>query len=253
MREIPEYKRDLARRLHEQRLEATGRIMASIAHDLRTPLSSIIFNVDFMLTNAERMDTESTRSSLGEIRVACDRLRATIDGLLDFARLGVPVVADVSLAKILDRVASLLRSTFRDGRHVLDASISPSETICGNPLVVEQIFVNLLMNAVEAASTPITVMIRSTRSRRTGSRGVSDAIVVTVSDNGPGIPVGLRANVFEPFFTTKQHGTGLGLAMSREASRQLGGDLLLVPTERGACFALVLPAGRTRDLSETGV
>lgn len=243
MREIPEHHRDLARRLHEQRLEATGRIMASIAHDLRTPLASIIFNIDWLTANATRIDETAARTSLADVQTACSRLKTTIDGLLDFARLGTPVDTSTSLRSTLDRAAGLMRSTFREGRHVLNITVaSEAEWVRGNPLLVEQIIVNLLVNAIEAAATPITVAVHTEPVPNEPGSRLPAAVKVVIEDDGPGIPLAVRPTVFEPFFTTKTDGTGLGLTLSREAARHLGGDLLLEYSLKGARFALLLPA-----------
>jgi signal transduction histidine kinase len=238
MRELSERSRALARRLHEQRLEATGRLVATIAHDLRAPLASIVFEADLLAARGAAEGDEVTRQSVQGVRAAAARLQRTIDGLLDFARLGPPVCVDVSLPDVLERVGGLLRPLLRERGDLLVADVHPEAAVTrGNPLVLEQVFVNLVMNAVEAAPDATWVQISS-------QPGPDGLVHVSVRDQGPGVPPTLRARIFEPFFSTKPRGTGLGLTLAREAVRGLGGELLLDESECGTCFVLRLPAGR---------
>ncbi len=241
MREITERKLVLAQRLHEQRLEATGRLVATIAHDLRAPLASIVFSADMLAGRSAILGDDAARESLQDVRAAAGRLQRTIDGLLDFARLGPPVSVDVALADIFERLAGLLRPMLREGGHHLLTEVAPDAAWTrGNPLILEQVFVNLVINAVEAAPGAALIHIAS-RPENAGR------LRVEVRDDGPGIPPALRERIFTPFFTTKARGTGLGLTLAREAAHALGGDLTLAPSDAGACFVLRLPTGQPSD------
>jgi len=162
MREITEQQRALSQRMHRQRLEETGRIAALMAHDLRTPLSSIVYNVDVLATRAGELHTASARELLHETKLAADQMRRAIAGLLDFVRLGPPVTSVQSLREIFDRVSSLLRPMFRAGTHELRCELAdPGVRVSGNPLTIEQIFVNLLINAMKSNERPIRIEITS--------------------------------------------------------------------------------------------
>lgn len=253
VREITEKRRVLSARLHRQRLEATGRLVAHIAHDLRAPLSSIVYNADLLAMRAAAL-SGSMADLLREIQVASDQLRRTIAGLLDFVRLGPPITETMTLREIFDRASSLLRPVFRAGRHQLAVALHDDHVrVRGNPLVIDQIFVNLLINATEASSAPVRVSVTSedVAAGRSGPRSAADRhILVRVADDGPGIPPDRRHTVFEPFITTKAGGTGLGLTMAREAATELGGCLELEDTPAGASFALLLPVARPRSSEE---
>ena len=228
MREITEQQRALSRRIHRQRLEATGRLISHIAHDLRAPLSSIIYSVDVL---AKAMPSEETRT----IQLAASALRDTIAGLLDFVRLGPPVMATQSLGHTFERISGLLRPAFRRGHHELEIELHDN-AVCvrGNTIALEQIFVNLIVNATESRSEQVRVRITSEQAGR--------SVVVRVADDGPGIPADRRAAVFEEFVTSKPNGTGLGLTVAREAATALGGTLFLEDSAIGCCFAVELPA-----------
>lgn len=252
MREITEQQRALSKRMHQQRLEATGRLAAQMAHDLRTPLSSVVYNLDLLQTRACELSV-SSRELLREAQLGADQMRRTIAGLLDFVRLGPPVTATQSLRETFDRVSSLLRSVFRAGAHELHIELHNKQVrLRGNPLTIEQIFVNLLVNAIESSDQPVHVRITSEPVAAAAPdprapRAMDDMVRIRVIDDGPGIPAELAATVFEPFVTSKPHGTGLGLTIARDAARSLGGSLMLDAPATGCAMAVVLPVARAED------
>lgn len=241
LREVSKQHVALSRQLHRQRLELTGRLVASIAHELRNSVSSIVYSAD-LLRVRDALPKGAFEETVGEIMEASRRLQATVDGLLDYARLGPTVSVPVSLREVLTRAQGFLRSFFRGGSHTLRVSIAPeAEWVRGNSIVVEQVFVNLLLNAAEASEKPVTVQVVSSEDAHptTGER----MVCVRVRDDGPGVPEEMRHRIFEPFVTTRARGTGLGLTNSREALESLGGAIVLEPSSVGATFAVYLPRG----------
>ena len=231
--EISQRQTALAYRLHHQRLETLGRVVATAVHDLRAPLSSIVFGIDVLARRAGELTFERTREIIGDVRTASLTLRETIDCLLDFLRLGPPAPSEVSIKKVLSRTQSLLRPQLRLGPHELVLDLDGDVLVTGNLLAIEQIFVNLVVNSIEAAQGPTTIRVTATR---------QDAqLRVLVEDTGPGIRADVRHLVFEPMFTTKEHGVGLGLTSARESARAVGGDLQLVRSSPGTAFAVYLP------------
>lgn len=236
MREVSEKHVQISQRMHRQRLETTGRLVASIAHDLRAPLSSILFNAEALAATSTHLSAAELGAAYRDISVASQRLRRTIDGLLDFARLGPPVDVEVEIPEIVERVQGLVGVSLRDGRHKLSIHIEDhARRVRGNPLVLEQALVNLVVNAIEACPAGgATIHVRAERA--------ANGTHIIVADDGQGIVPEARARVFEPFFTTKPNGTGLGLTTAREAMRAIGGDLLLESSAWGARFVIVVPA-----------
>ena len=231
--EISQKQTALAYRLHHQRLETLGRVVATAVHDLRAPLSSIVFGIDVLARRAGELSSDRTREIVSDVRTASHTLRETIDCLLDFLRLGPPAPSEVSIKNVLSRTQSLLRPQLRMGPHELLVEVGEDVLVTGNLLTIEQIFVNLVVNSIEAAHG-------STKIRVTTSRQDSQ-LRVLVEDDGPGIRADHRKRVFEPMFTTKEHGVGLGLTSARESARAVGGDLQLVRTSPGTAFAVYLP------------
>ncbi|WP_394841960.1 HAMP domain-containing histidine kinase [Pendulispora brunnea] len=235
MREISDKHVTLVQQLHRQRLEATGRLVAQIVHDLRAPLASIVFDAEVLVDRGAELAPAALRATGLAVRRAADRLRKTVDGLLGFAKLGPQSESEADLAECIERTCSLLRPSLRNGGHRIDVALAPSaRSVQVPPLVVEQILVNLVMNALEAARAPVTVKITTSRT--------ADTIRIVVQDDGPGMSAESRARAFEPFFTTKQKNSGLGLTASRDAALDVGGDLRIEPSEQGARFVITLGA-----------
>jgi len=238
MREVSAKRRELARRLHQQRLESTGRLVASIAHDVRTGLASILYNADFLAGAAHELSPREVIETANEIHSASRRLEGICAGLLGFAKLGPPVADDVALRDVVGRACSLVRPIYRERAHELKNRVSPPGLrVRGNSILIDQILVNLLVNAAEASRDPIRVALEcEPETPGAGSRRVR----ISVTDDGPGVPDSLRDSIFHPFFTTHSDGSGLGLTTAREAAREMGGDLVLERTERGARFVALL-------------
>jgi signal transduction histidine kinase len=107
----------------------------------------------------------------------------------------------------------------------------------GDPVLLQQVLINLIMNAIEATSSSTggrrEILIRSAKSQ--------DGVLVQVQDSGPGIEPGLTNSIFEPFFTTKAEGIGMGLSITHSIIESHGGHLGIVPSPTGALFEFTLP------------
>ncbi len=237
----------LSRRLHRHRLETTGRLVASIAHELRNSLATIVYNADFLAVAGSRLSTEIIQETANEMVVAGRRIQLTVDGLLDLAHMGPSIAVPVSLREVLTRAERFVCTLYGRQSHQVDIDIEPeAEWVRGNSLTIEQVFVNLLSNAVEA-SQPSTVAVNAAIAREDDDQAPAPAMVrVRLRDDGPGIPPELRDSVFQPFFTTRDDGTGLGLPHACEAAESLGGALHLDSDGPGACFSVYLPRGDRR-------
>jgi signal transduction histidine kinase len=243
MREVPERTRihagtepiehdgQLARRLHEQRLEVTGRLVVTLAHDLRNPLASILLNVEALRQQALGAET---RGAVEDIHAAVERVRRAIDALVEFGRLGPPSVSEIALEEIVGRVVGGLRPAMREGRHEVHLDLR-GLSVFANPLLLEQILANLLTNAIESCGGGVTVNLRAESDGR--------QVRLSVADDGPGILPDMRERVFEPFETTRLGRIGLGLTIAREAAESMNGSIVAEETPGGgACLQLTLPA-----------
>ncbi|CAN5739181.1 hypothetical protein BH09MYX1_BH09MYX1_28390 [soil metagenome] len=225
MRDVAEKHMAIARRVHDAALEANARLVSSIARQVRAPLSKL------------RAADEAPAS---EVRSVARDLQRVVDGALDFVRVGPPAVWNVSLKEAIANSIEDAHAEFPSRpRHVRVTIDDHAVWGRGNPLTIEQILTELIVNALQSGGSETQIEITAT-SRRDGPM---DQVDVVIEDDGPGVAPELQDRVFEPFFTTKQTGTGLGLTTAREAANDLGGDLRLERGARGARFVLSLGAG----------
>ncbi len=242
LREVSAKRLALAERLERQRQELTERLITAVARDIRGAVASVVYSADF-LSSGGVIPPELLSEAVRDIAKASANLQQTLDALLDYARLGPSVAVAVPLREVLNRALGSLRAHYRDGAHRVRVDLAPrAEWVRGNPIVLEQVFVSLLLNAVEASAAPRCVIVTAFPALRPHSShsGGPHPVCIRVWDDGPGIPRAQRELVFEPFFSTKQHSLGLGLYLARQAVESMEGTLELSDDDTGTCFSLIL-------------
>lgn len=245
MKEVSSKHVALSERLNRQQTHSTERLVASIAHDIRSSVASVVYSADFLTVSGADIAPAVLTEAVRDIARASVSLQQTVDALLDYAHLGPSVSVSVSLRDVLNRALGSLRTHYREGAHRVRMDLAPrAEWVRGNPIVIEQILVSLLLNAVEASSSPRCVIVTAFPAVRTEGPVLATPfyVCIRVWDDGPGIPQDVRDLVFDPFFTTKQGNTGLGLHLARQAAESLNGSLELTDDDSGTCFSLHLPA-----------
>jgi two-component system, NtrC family, sensor histidine kinase HydH len=221
--------------LRSERLAAIGGLATGIAHEIRNPLTS----VKLLLQNAATHpgDALIPQKKLRLILDEVGRMEGTIQGLLDFSRPPTLQRVPHDLRDTVRRAANLVEG--RASTHGVRLVVDPIEeciTVDGDPQQLHQVFVNLLINGIEATPDGGTV--------RVGFHVVDDQsqVRVRIDDRGSGIPTDILPRLFEPFATSKERGTGLGLAISRRIVENHGGTInAFNRQEHGATFEVVLP------------
>ena len=243
MRELSAKRLALAEALHRQRIDMTGHLVASIAREIRSSVASMVYSAEFLNVGLTSAGPQVIAETMGDIARASQSLQHTLDSLLDYARLGPSVSLPVQLRDVLNRAMASLRGQYGEHTHRLRVDLAPrAERVCGNPLVIEQIFVCLLRNAMEAATSPRCVIVTAFPAPAPESlAGAPPGVCIRVWDDGPGIPEDYRRFVFEPFFTSRPGSLGLGLSIARRAAESLSGGLELSDDDAGTCFSLYLP------------
>jgi len=244
MRELSAKRLALSELVHRQRVDMTEHLVASVARDLRSSVASMVYSAEFLNASVRRAEPAVLAETMGDISRASASLQQTLDSLLDYARLGPAVCAPVQLRDVLNRAMASLRGQYGERAHRLRVDLAPrAELVRGNPIVIEQIFVSLLRNAVEASPAPRCVIVTAFPAfpNPAASLEASRRVCIRVWDDGPGIPLEHRSFVFDPFFSTKPGSLGLGLAIARQAAEGLDGMLELTDDDTGTCFALYLP------------
>jgi PAS domain S-box-containing protein len=223
--------------VHSERLSAVGQLIAGVAHELNNPLQAIVGSAELML---EEHRDPALRRDLEVVAREAARAGQIVRNLLSFVRRGTTDRVLADLNDIVRTTVELRRYALEQRGITLSMELAPERLMAFvNREQVQQILINLLMNAEQATAAGSAA---GTIGIRTFSAGPQHA--VEVADNGPGIRPELRGRIFEPFFTTKDvgQGTGLGLSISHGIASAHGGSLELLPTRAGACFKLALPA-----------
>ncbi len=228
----------LERKLAEgERLAALGQMAATVAHEVKNPLSAIK-SIAQVMKEDEALSEQHARD-LSLIVGETDRLSKSVTQLLSFARNQPPAAAPSDAAELAHSVAALFRADADERNISLQChAVATGELNGVQTAAVRAALSNLVLNALQA--TPVRGEVRIESSL------TDQAITFSVSDTGPGISTELQGKIWEPFFTTRQRGTGLGLAIVRKRMQEAGGSARLVPSTNGggARFELIIPVAR---------
>lgn len=235
--------------LQAQKLESLGVLAGGIAHDFNNLLTTILGNL--YLVRTELPADSPLRAYLDDASLAGQRGADLVRKLLSFSRPGIAARERVSLGRLFDETAALVRRTLTPAIQLVVRSEPGDDTVIGEFSSLQQVLLNLLLNARDAM--PEGGVIRITRTARRiredplwARRGVLPGLYheVAVADTGTGIPREILGRIFDPFFTTKGigKGTGLGLSTSLSIVRAHGGWLDAESEEgRGSTFRILLP------------
>jgi signal transduction histidine kinase len=232
-----EEKIGLERSLAQQKnLASLGKAAATIAHEVKNPLSSMKTLAQLMREDPE-VEQRYARD-LGYMIGEIDRLNASVGQLLSFARIAPAKNSEIELSVLLENTARTLNRQFAaEGIRVDFGGEAGLRLERSNPELIQQIVLNLALNAAQASRHGDCVRIEA--------RGCPDGrTVIRVTDQGQGIPEELRQQIFDPFFTTKQKGTGLGLAIVKRNVDQLQGIIEVespLAEGRGTAVTVSLP------------
>jgi hypothetical protein len=224
--------------MQAEKLSSIGLMAAGIAHEVNTPLAVISSNAQMLM---RQMDPDDPRTkTLDKIIAQAFRASEIANSLLKFSRVGGSECSDLDVNRIISESLSLVDPMLKTARISVHAQLKPSlPAVYGNSGKLQQVFMNLIMNARDAMPRGGELTI-STESE-------NSAVRVEVSDNGMGIPAEHLNKIFDPFFTTKatSRGTGLGLAVTYGIIQEHSG-LIQVDSVvgRGTTFRLEFPAVR---------
>lgn len=225
----------------ENQMTITGQITASIAHELAQPLSAILSNVETaeLLLNRPERDRAALADILADIKR--DNLRATeiaqrMRAMLHDQELRFALI---DLNELISNTLALLRREAERRNIVIEAQLEHVPTTRVDSMHLQQVLINLLLNAMDATMH----MSSQRRSIRVGTRTIDGQIEIKVADMGCGMSAAQLSHVFEPFFTTKQDGVGLGLSIARSIVQAHGGSISAHSMEnKGTTFRITLPA-----------
>ncbi len=225
---------------HVSRVSTLGELAASIAHELKQPITASILDAKTCgrWLKRDRPDMERALEAAGRMEQDGVRASRIIDRLRSLYQKAAPRRELVDLSEIVHEMLMLLHGEANRNSILMRTALAPDlPKIMADPVQLQQVFMNLMLNAIEAM-------------RETGGELMTRAEVaqdgqflISVSDTGVGLPEGKTTEIFDAFFTTKPQGSGMGLAISRSIVESHGGRLWASSNKgRGATFHLLLPA-----------
>ena len=232
----------LQRRLRElggaleraQRTSTVGLVTAGFAHEMKNALTVIVGFAELARTAAERAKPPdvATRRNVAELEKEVRRAISQLSSFLGYARGEPDPRRPRDVNALVNDALSLIRPMARAKELNVKADLGAPPDVVADAHALEQILLNLLLNALDFAKKTVTI----------STRAVDGLAELRVADDGPGVPPADRARIFTRFVTTRAGGTGLGLSTSSELARAHGGTLTLDASAPGATFVVRLPA-----------
>ena len=238
--ELADFARELERSqtqlIQAEKLAATGRLAASIAHEINNPLQAI--HNCLYLALKRPLAEDKKLHYLAMAQTETERLITLVQRTLEFYRPSKGRSAATDVNRLLENVLALANKRLEHGRIQVQAQLQPDlPPILGVPDQLTQVLLNLVINAIEAMPEGGELHLGTTLD--------AGWLRIEVRDTGPGISPEEAARIFEPFYTTKANGTGLGLAVSYGIIQRHGGRIEVVGTpSHGTMFTIVLPLDR---------
>ncbi len=226
-----------------QRLSSLGRMVASLAHQVRTPLSSaMLYASNLGTSNLPSATRDRFQTKLMDRLHDLDK---QVNDMLLFAKGGDnKVVKPFRVRELMDEFQPMVETALHAGQidYALEVE-SDDEVLMGNSNAIASALSNLVMNAIQNSGKGAQIDVFA--------RPVNGSLKISVQDNGPGVPKDLQNKIMEPFYTTRSQGTGLGLAVVQMVCRAHNGSLELISEEGdGACFTMNLPIATASQSAE---
>ncbi len=225
--------------VQSHKLRAVGTLTAGVAHELNNPLNNLMLTGHMLLEDYHNLSDEDRLDMIQDVANETARCKKIIANLLDFARESESAMVMLNLGEVLDETVTLAANQINLAGIEVKLDIQPGlPPICGDKQQLTQVFLNLVLNAVDVTQKGGRLDISARRSDETGF------VDVLVKDYGPGIPEHILSSIFDPFFTTKakRGGTGLGLSVSQGIVGKHGGEIRVDSKPgRGTVFVVTLP------------
>jgi C4-dicarboxylate-specific signal transduction histidine kinase len=226
---------------HASRVVTMGQFTASIAHEVNQPLAAALTNAETALRWLVRQppDLEHTRQSIERIVSDGKRTVAVVSRIRDCSKNAPVRKESLEVNEATLEIMRLTRSAISDNGIFVKQLSEGLRPILGDRVQLQQVILNLIMNAIEAMSEvsegPRELQVSS-------SEAESGGVLVAVSDSGPDLPGAGPERIFDAFYTTKASGLGIGLSICRSIVEARGGRLWAMPNEpQGAVFCMMLP------------
>jgi PAS domain S-box-containing protein len=225
----------------KENFAALGEMSAGIAHEFKNSIATVM---GYAQLSSGESSVEVLHNYAKEIEKESQSMATIVTDFLNFARPVSPSILEVDLDALLESVIGDVRNS-RPGNYDLTRTSRVRAIVGCDATLVRQLFLNLMLNAIEATAETPELPARIIVAMESMSEREARSIRVVIEDNGPGIPVHDLTRIFYPFFTTKQRGTGLGLSLVQKIVMAHNGRIEAQNAEpHGARFIVTLPSGR---------
>ena len=228
--------------IQAEKLSALGELVAGVAHELNSPLSTITLNAQLVTLGAAVQGNAKTQlERIGDAATHCQRI---VKSLVSFARKHKPEMVYIDINALCDKVLDLLAYQLKVSHIELDKQFDAAlPQTMADPHQLQQVFVNLASNACQAMSNHA-----GNGKLIVATKAADGVLEIRFQDNGPGISKEHQRKIFDPFFTTKADGTGLGLSISYGIVKEHSGEIV-VQSEvgSGTTFVITLPVRQPAD------
>jgi two-component system, sporulation sensor kinase D len=220
---------------HDDRISLIGKMAASMAHEIRNPMTAIKGFLQLLRTNIRQHNYGRADTYLEFIENECDNILMQVTGFLSFSKK--PIIDEekvqISLKQVLDHNLSLLNPRLINENVELSLSILSDITLHVQKMAIQQVLSNILNNGIDALSD-----LKCNKKIYIYCDEDTRHIYINVSNNGPRIPVEMDSTIFKPFVTDKENGTGLGLAICKQIMLKNDGDISFTSTDIETTFRL---------------
>lgn len=236
--------------VRSQKLASLGQLAAGVAHEIRTPLTSLKLFLDSVEGDVtiSPEHTEDFQVAMDQIR----RMEATINRFLDFARPQEPVFRPVEVEELVENALLVVRPRARQQETTVEVRLGRDlPRVTGDGKQLEEVILNLMVNALEAMSHGGALRVSAGMDTLRWDGGRRPTVRIEIEDTGPGIPEASTAKIFDPFFTTKATGTGLGLSIAFSTIQRHGGEIRVRSRMgEGTSFSVFIPTETQRAAGE---
>ncbi len=225
--------------IQTHKMRAVGTLTAGVAHELNNPLNNIMLTIHMLIEDYHELSDQERLDMMNDVANETGRAKNIIANLLDFARESAATIETLDLRKLLEDTIALARNQVSLSGIMIELQVTDNlPPIHGDRQKLQQVFLNLILNAVDASEKGGKVQVIALPAEK------PNHVAIKVIDYGSGIPKHILSSIFDPFFTTKPKGkgTGLGLSVSQGIIAKHGGEIKVSSEEgSGSTFTVILP------------
>lgn len=223
----------------KEKMASLGNLIAGVTHQIRTPLAIIKSKIQFWqkkIDDQNNSDKVISKESMSDVVAEIDKLAGLVNKLLLFLKNPIQDFQQIDINEIIDKAINLLQQNIKEKNIKINFVKSTLTKVIANSSSIEQVFINILVNAIQAVEDSGEISINVYQIS-------SNQIAIDFRDNGVGINQEIQDKIFDPFFTTKREGYGLGLSIAYEIVKLHKGSIVVIPNEpKGTIFRVILPS-----------